>query len=89
MDIEKVATLARLNLSDAEKDKFEAQMSSILEYFEDLKEVNTEGVFPLVTPTEIVNAPREDIAVDWEEADNALSIAPQVKGNLFQVPPVV
>ncbi len=89
MDIENVATLARLSLSDEEKAQFKAQMSSILEYFEELNEINTEGVIPLVTPTEIVNPHREDIPNDWENASDALSVAPQVKGNLFQVPPVV
>ena len=89
MDIENVAILARLKLSDDEKVQFKSQMSSILEYFEELKEVNTEGVTPLVTPTEIVNPHREDVPTDWEEASEALSVAPQVKGNLFQVPPVV
>ena len=89
MDIENVAKLARLSLSDEEKVQFKAQMTSILEYFEELSEVNTEGVAPLVTPTAIINPPREDKSEDWAEADNALSNAPQVKGNLFQVPPVV
>jgi len=78
-----------LNLSDEEKTQFKTQMSSVLEYFEELKEVNTEGVIPLVTPTEIVNPEREDNAVEWSEANSALSVAPKVKGNLFQVPPVV
>ena len=89
MDIENVAKLARLKLSEEEKAQFKSQMSSILEYFEELNDVNTEGVIPLVTPTEIVNPPREDKPEQWSEAENALSVAPQVKGNLFQVPPVV
>ena len=89
MDIENVALLARLNLSDEEKNKFQEQMGSILEYFEDLNEVNTDGVVPLVTPTEIVNEFRQDEPVHWQEAETALNIAPDIKGNLYKVPPVV
>ncbi len=89
MDIENVASLARLQLSEDEKIKFKEQMGSILNYFEDLKDVNTEGVEALVTPTDINKDYRKDGSVSWDKASDALEIAPLKKGNLFQVPPVV
>ena len=89
MEIEKVAALARLKLSESEKKQFEEQMSSILSYFEELKDVKTDGVVPLVTPGSIKKDFRKDEAVVWENSSLALEMAPQKKGNLFQVPPVV
>ena len=89
MDIEKVVSLARLQLTDKEMNGFSEQMTSILSYFEDLKDVDTKGVEPLVTPTEITKDYRADESIVWKEASLALELAPQKKGNLFQVPPVV
>ena len=51
--------------------------------------MDTKGVEPLVTPSEIENHFREDQYVEWKQAQIALEMAPQTKGNLFQVPPVV
>lgn len=89
MDIENVAHLARLKLDEKEKETFGAQMASILDFFEDLKEVNTEGVEPLVSPVDNLNLYRKDQHEKWGNVDKALENSQKVKGNLFQVPPVV
>ena len=89
MDIEKVAQLARLKLNQEEKETFEAQMSSILNYFEDLQEVDTKGVDPLVSPVDNINIYRKDESNKWDNVEKALENSQKVKGNLFQVPPVV
>jgi len=89
MDIDKIASLARLQLSENEKNNFKDQMKSILSYFEQLSEVDTKGVEPMVTPTVLDKNFRDDKKVNWEGSSLALELAPQKKGNLYQVPPVV
>ncbi len=89
MDIDKVATLARLNLTEEEKVQFKTQMDSILSYFNELNEVDTSGIEPMVTPVEVGQKLRDDKPVVWENIDQVMENAPEVKGNLFQVPPVV
>jgi aspartyl-tRNA(Asn)/glutamyl-tRNA(Gln) amidotransferase subunit C len=96
MDKEKishVAKLAHLELTSKEVDEFSLQLSKALEYFEQLSAVPTDGVEPLVTPSEMKELLREDIAkVEGEKeisTETLLSNAPHKTGNLFTVPPVV
>ena len=58
--VEHIAELSRINLSDKEKEKFSKELSQILDYFEKLKEVNTENVSPISQVTGIKNVLRED-----------------------------
>ena len=88
-DVEKVAVLARLSLTSEEKQEYARQLSSILAYFQQLAEVDTKGVEPLVTPTDMENIWREDQPKPWLGADTAVASAPEKAGNLFKVPPVV
>lgn len=62
--VQHVATLARLGLSDAEIEKFQGQLSNILEYVEQLNEVNTEGIEPTAQVTGLLNVTREDAVLD-------------------------
>lgn len=88
-EVARVAHLARLSLSAAEAKKLAAELSSVLGAFEHVSKVNTEGVEPLVTPTDMKAVWREDKAVSWESAEAAMKNAPEAVGNLFKVPPVV
>lgn len=58
--VEHVAKLARLGLSEKEVEKFQTQLSGILDYVEQLNEVNTEGVEPTAQVTGLLNVTRED-----------------------------
>ena len=58
--VEHVAKLARLGLSEKEVEKFQTQLSGILDYVELLNEVDTEGVEPTAQVTGLVNVTRED-----------------------------
>ena len=89
MDVKKVAELARLKITEKEAELYQKQFSSILDYFSQLECVNTEGVEPLITPTEVPVFWREDKSEKWENVDEALSAAPETLGQLFKVPPVV
>jgi aspartyl-tRNA(Asn)/glutamyl-tRNA(Gln) amidotransferase subunit C len=58
--VKHVATLARLGLSEAEVSKFQGQLSGILDYVEQLKEVSTDGVEPTAQVTGLVSVMRKD-----------------------------
>ncbi|MBX3020527.1 MAG: Asp-tRNA(Asn)/Glu-tRNA(Gln) amidotransferase subunit GatC [Bdellovibrionales bacterium] len=88
-EVARVAHLARLSLSAEETKKLAAQLSSVLGAFEHVSKVKTDGVEPLVTPTDIKPFWREDKAENWESAETAMKNAPEAVGNLFKVPPVV
>ena len=88
-DVARVAYLARVQIEPKEAQKLAAELSSILKHFEQVSKVNTQGVEPLVTPTDMPDNLREDVAVVWESPEAAMANAPEATGNLFKVPPVV
>lgn len=59
-EIEHVAQLARIELSEKEQEKFKKELSSVLDYVNQLNRVNTDGVTPLYQTTGLVNAFRSD-----------------------------
>lgn len=89
IDSKKVASLARIELKDDEAKALNEQFPSMLKYFEQLEKVNTEGVEPMVTPTQIQQNIRTDKAVTWEASAEAIEQAPEKSGQLFKVPPMV
>jgi len=68
-EIEHIAELSRLELSAEEKVKFGAQLDSILNYVDQLNEVNTVGVEPTAQVTGLVDVWREDAVKDWDRAE--------------------
>jgi len=88
-DVEYVAELAKLELSQKEKFKFQKELDNIIEYIDQLNELNTENV-PItshVIPLE--NVFREDRALPSLSQDQALANAPQKKDGFFKVPKVI
>ncbi len=85
----KIAKLSRLSLTPSEEADFATQFTAILDYFNEMSKFDTEGVEPLITPTEIEFHWREDKAVQWSVADDVIEHAPDKLGRLFKVPPVV
>lgn len=88
-DIEKVASLARLKINKEELQKYGQQLNSIVSYFEKISSIPTEGVEPLVTPTDMEVIFREDVVSEFEATEEALNQAPEKAGQLYKVPPVV
>lgn len=64
-----VAKLARLGLSESEVEKFQTQLSNILDYVEQLNEVDTEGVSPTAQVTGLANVKRDDVVKKPNLAD--------------------
>ena len=88
-EVQRVAQLARLQLTTEEIETLGKQLSSIIGYFEKIKSVPTEGVEPMVTPTDMEVVFREDDIHTFAGAELALEQAPEKRGQLFKVPPVV
>ena len=88
-EVSRVALLARISVNGEEIKRLARQLSQVLEHFEHVSQVNTTGVEPLVTPTDIELFWREDKTQNWESAEEAMRNAPESVGNLFKVPPVV
>ena len=89
-EVTRVAFLARLSLSTEETKKLAEQLSSVLQAFEHVSKINTDGIEPMVTPTDIEQFWRADRAEQIHQASEAaMQNAPESVGNLFKVPPVV
>ena len=80
-----IAHLARLGLTDADVEKFSHQLSDILDYFERLKAVDTEGVPPTAYPLDLHNVMRNDDPEPPSDADEVLANAPLRDGQYFRV----
>ncbi len=87
--VRKVAKLARLQLSEADVDRFTQQLGQVLGYVEMLGELNTEGVAPLAHPLEIENVLRDDVPRPSLSREAALSNSPKSDGRCFSVPQII
>ncbi|MEM7105094.1 MAG: Asp-tRNA(Asn)/Glu-tRNA(Gln) amidotransferase subunit GatC [Bacteroidota bacterium] len=87
--ISKLEKLARLNLSDKEKETLASDLGRILNMVEKLQELDTENVEPLVQMSEAKNIFREDIVKQVISRDEALKNAPDRDGKFIKVPKVI
>jgi aspartyl-tRNA(Asn)/glutamyl-tRNA(Gln) amidotransferase subunit C len=88
-EVEKIANLARLYLSDDEKNILSKELSVILEYMDKLNELNTSNVKPLSHPLDLVNVFREDQLGESLSTEDALKNAPDKTDKYFKVPKVI
>ena len=88
-DVEHVALLARLELTEAEKEKFTEQLNAILEYADALKKLDTANVQPTAHPLPLNNVFREDTARPGISNEDALANAPEQEDGFFKVPKIV
>jgi len=84
-----VAHLARLQLTKAELETMTRQLSAIVDYVDQLKQVNTEGVEPMAHALAVHNVFREDEAAPSLPVADALANAPQRRGDFYSVPAVL
>lgn len=84
-----IAQLARLNLSEEEVSKFQAQLSEVLEHVERLKAVDVSGVEPTAHTSAVYNVLRQDAACSWLTSEEALANAPRQANDLFIVTKVI
>lgn len=88
-EVERVAELARLALSEDEKELFCEQLGQILEYARELARVNTEGVEPTVHAVQLQNVFRADVNRPSLPKEQVLANAPEVQDGYFRVPRIL
>jgi len=85
-DVLKLARLSRLRLSDAEIDQFQAEISEILGYVEQLSEVDTKGLEPTSQVTGLTNVMRKDEIIDYgTTSEDLMKNAPATEKHQFKV----
>ncbi len=84
-EVKKVALLARIELSDEEVVKFQKDLSAVLDYVEELKQVDTEGLEIVSQVTGLQNVQRDDEAVTAENREDILANAPEIKDGYYKV----
>lgn len=87
-DVEHVAKLARLELSEEEKQKFTKQLGDILKYVEQMNEVDTTGVKPMAHAFDFVNVMREDEVAHEQTKEELMKNAPEEENGFFRVPKI-
>ena len=87
-DVEHVAKLARLELTEEEKVKFSKQLGDILKYVEQMTKVDTTDVEPMSHAIPIVNVMREDKVVSEQTKEELMANAPSEEDGFFRVPKI-
>lgn len=88
-DVEHVANLARLELTEEEKAKYARQLGAMLDYAQKLNELDTENVPPTSHVLPIVNVMREDEPRPSSPIENVMLNAPDEEDGQFRVPAVL
>jgi aspartyl-tRNA(Asn)/glutamyl-tRNA(Gln) amidotransferase subunit C len=87
--VDHVARLARLDLSDAERERMLAELSQILEHAERIQALDLDGVEPTSHAVPIVNAMRPDVRTPSLTQEEALRNAPESEDGRFKVPRII
>ena len=87
--IEYVGILAKLELSDEEKETAKKDMGRMLDYIDKLNELDTSGVEPMSHVFPVNNVFREDVVTNGDERDKILLNSPEQKDGAFKVPKTV
>jgi len=87
--VRKVALLARLELTSDEEEQFATQLSSILEYIEQLSELDTSNVPPTARAIDVSNVTRDDQLHPFNNRELVLEGAPDREGEFFKVPRIM
>lgn len=88
-EVQHVALLAHLELSEEEETELVVHFDSVLSYMEKLNELNTDGVEPLAHAVEVVSPLRNDRVTNDANADALLQNAPDRQTNFFKVPQII
>jgi aspartyl-tRNA(Asn)/glutamyl-tRNA(Gln) amidotransferase subunit C len=88
-EVEHVAKLARLELSEGEKEKLTDQLSNILTYVEKLNELDTSGIEPTAHVLDIKNVMRDDVGRSSLPQEQALANAPDKAAGHYKVPKII
>ena len=84
--IEYVGILAKLELTDEEKEAAKSDMEKMLDYIDTLNELDTSGIEPMSHVFQVSNVFREDVVTNGDNREEILANAPQRKDDCFKVP---
>lgn len=88
-DVEAIARLARLELDPNHIDETASQLSSIIEFVEQMNAVDTTGIQPVAHPLDLIARTREDKVTESNQRDHFQTIAPETQDGLYLVPKVI
>ncbi|MFO0753082.1 MAG: Asp-tRNA(Asn)/Glu-tRNA(Gln) amidotransferase subunit GatC [Thermodesulfovibrionales bacterium] len=88
-DVRHIATLSRLHLSEEDLDTFSSQLSTILEYIEQLNGLDTEGVEPTSHVLPLQNVMRGDLPLPSLPREEVLGNTPDSTGKFYRVPKII
>ncbi|ABW28326.1 Asp-tRNA(Asn)/Glu-tRNA(Gln) amidotransferase subunit GatC [Acaryochloris marina] len=88
-EVDKVAHLARLSLTDAESEQFTTQLGDILDYFEQLSELDVAEVEPTTRAIDVSNVTRVDHLTPYDDRESILACAPDQEDEYFKVPKIM
>lgn len=88
-DVKKVASLARLAVTEQEAQTAHTQLSGIFSLIEEMQAVNTSGIEPMSHAQDVTQRLREDRVTEANQRELLQSVAPQVEAGLYLVPKVI
>ena len=88
-DVQRLASLARLEVTAAQADRTLTQLNQVFELIEQLKAVDTSGVVPMTHATDLLLRLRDDVVTEPDRRDDYQASAPQVERGLYLVPKVI
>ncbi|MEE3011709.1 MAG: Asp-tRNA(Asn)/Glu-tRNA(Gln) amidotransferase subunit GatC [Pseudomonadota bacterium] len=88
-EVEKIAQLARLDISDSEIDEVTGRIRDILALIDQMQSVDTDDVVPLAHPLDLTQRLREDDVTEFNRRGELQLLAPKVEQGLYLVPKVI
>lgn len=87
--VQTIARLARLNVDDSEIDKYQSELSNILELVEQMDAINTDGIEPMTHPFDATLRLRDDVVTEKNKREQYQAVAPDTENGLYLVPKVI
>lgn len=88
-EVQRVAMLARLKLTQEEEERLTKELGNILQYVGKLNQLNTSGIEPFTHPVDTTTPMREDIVTNEPSTEPLLANAPSRENNFFKVPKII
>jgi aspartyl-tRNA(Asn)/glutamyl-tRNA(Gln) amidotransferase subunit C len=88
-DVKKIAHLARLNMNEADINRYTEQLTKIIDFVEQMSKADTTNIEPIAHSVDASQRLRQDVVTEINERDTFQAIAPQVEAGLYLVPQVI
>ena len=88
-EIREIAKLARLHIDEADVDRYQQDLSRILDFVEKMNQVDVSGIEPMAHPQDVTQRLRDDRVCEKNQREKFQSIAPATQDGLYLVPKVI